>query len=306
MWRARRLAPALAIAGAAIAVAAAAYPAAAPAAGERPSGAAGAAGRAEHARGPSVKRFPWERRVRAARGFARRRAGVASFAVLDELGRMHGFRRGSRYSSASVVKAMLLVAYLRRGSVKGRRLHGGERALLGPMITASDNAAASAIMGRVGTGGLARLARRAGMRRFVPNPVWGGSRITARDQAVYFARLPRLVPRRHRGYALGLLRSVVPGQRWGAPAGAPAGWRPYFKGGWVPGGDGGWRVHQAVLLRRGERRLSLAVLTEGSPSLGYGAATIAGVVRRLLRGYNGFEGPPARKEKEKGTGAPST
>ncbi len=94
---------------------------------------------------------------------------------------------------------------------------------------------------------------------------------------------PALIPRRHRKYGLGLLRRIVPSERWRIPHGSPAGWRPYFKGGWFPD-DGGWRVHQAALLEHGRRHISVAVLTRG-PSLGYGAATIAGVTARLLRGY---------------------
>jgi hypothetical protein len=54
----------------------------------------------------------------------------------------------------------------------------------------------------------------------------------------------------------------------------------------VRGTTAGWRVHQGALLRAGKRRLSIAVLTRGNPSLGYGAATIAGVTARLLRGYS--------------------
>jgi hypothetical protein len=44
-------------------------------------------------------------------------------------------------------------------------------------------------------------------------------------------------------------------------------------------------VHQAALLEKGGRHISIAVLTRGNTSLGYGAATIAGVTARLLRGY---------------------
>ena len=257
-------------------------------------------------RRPTVKQFPWEKRTRGAARFAARRAGTVSFALIDESGHIHAYNRGARYSSASLVKAMLLVAYLRKGEVKDRQLHGFELGLLGPMIRVSDNDAADAVMSRVGTGGLGRLARRAGMRRFVPDEVWGGSQVTARDQAVFFGRLPRLVPRRHRSYALGLLRSITTRQRWGVPQGTPNHWSVAFKGGWFRPG-GGWRVHQGALLRRGERQLSLAVLTEGSPTRGYGAATIAGVVRRLLRGYNRYDPPRDKKKggkrKEKGTGA---
>ena len=185
--------------------------------------------------------------------------------MIDERGRIHGYRRAVQYSSASLVKAMLLVAYLRRGDVKRRRLRGSERGLLGPMIRISDNDAATAIYGRVGASGLSRLARRAGMRRFVPNPVWGGSQVTAGDQARFFFRIRGLVPKRHRSYALGLLRRVVPAQRWGIPRSKPAGWRIHFKGGWVPDDDG-WRVHQAALLRQGHRKLAIAVLARSSPA----------------------------------------
>jgi len=153
------------------------------------------------------------------------------------------------------------------------------------MIRRSDNAAATAIHNEVGARGLRRLARRAGMKRFIPNPVWGGSQITARDQSRFFWRIRKLVPRRHRSYAMGLLRRIVPGQRWGVPRANPRGWRVHFKGGWTPSG-GGWRVNQSALLQKGNRRLAIAVLTDGDPSLGYGATTISGVTRRLLRGYN--------------------
>ena len=88
---------------------------------------------------------------------------------------------------------MLLVAYLRRGDVRDRGLRGGERALLDPMIRRSDNDAATTIDARVGMLALAALARRrAGMRAFLPYPVWGGSQISADDQARFFLRIDRL------------------------------------------------------------------------------------------------------------------
>ena len=127
-------------------------------------------------KGGGSKGGAWSQRVGDATQFVRGREGSVSFAVIDERGRTHGFRRGARHSSASVVKAMLLVAYLDRRDVRRRGLRRAERSLLGPMIRVSDNDAASAIYERVGEGGLSRLARRAGMRRFDPNPVWGARR----------------------------------------------------------------------------------------------------------------------------------
>ena len=288
-----RLAVALTLATVSIA---AAIPVPAPGA-ERPVSAAPAAPR------KPLRSYPWEARMKSAIHFARRRTGAVAFALMDERGRIHGFHRGRRYPSASVVKAMLLVAYLRKGGVRHRRLHGSEKATLGPMIRRSDNTAATRTHNNVGNRGLRRLARRAGMKRFIPNSVWGGSQITARDQARFFFRIRGLIPERHRSYALGLLRRIVPGQRWGVPRANPEGWRVHFKGGWYPAG-GGWRVNQAALLRRGDRRLAIAVLTEGDPSLGYGATTISGVTRRLLRGYNAYR--PPKKGGGKGKKRPKT
>jgi|SRR5829696_594976 len=241
-----------------------------PATGAKPSGKPGA--------------FPWHARVRDATHFLADRTGSASFALIDERGRIHGYRRGVQYSSASLVKAMLLVAYSDRKDVRRRGLRPSERHLLGPMIRVSDNDAATEIYRRVGVDGLNRLARRARMRGFEANPVWGGCQVTARDQARFFARIRALLPKLHRNYALSLLRRIVSYERWGIPPARPPDWRIYFKGGWFRD-DEGWRVHQAALLRRRDRRIAIAVLTRGSPSLEYGAATIEAVTSRLLRGY---------------------
>jgi beta-lactamase class A len=227
----------------------------------------------------------WRPDVAAARTWAAQRAGDVSFAVRTE--RRHWSWRGATsYRSASVVKAMLLVAYLRRADVRRRPLRAGERGLLAPMIRFSDNAAADAVSARVGMAALSALGRRAGMRGFVPHRVWGGSTITAADQARLFVRIDRLVPRRHRAYATRLLRSITESQRWGIAAAVPRGWRIAFKGGW---GRGVTREvnHQAALLTNAGRRVSIAVLTADNPSHGYGTATQRGVATRLLRGLAG-------------------
>jgi hypothetical protein len=227
----------------------------------------------------------WQARAADAAAFARGRTGSVSFALVDERRKLHGFGANAAYSSASLVKAMLLTAYLNQRGIRGHRLRRADRRLLGAMIRVSDNDAASAVYERIGSGSLARLAGRAGMTHFETNPVWGGCQVTARDQARFFYRLRSLLPKRHRGYALGLLARIVAAQRWGIPRASPPGWRVHFKGGWVPDDDGGWRVHQAALLRQGGRRLAVAVLSSGAPDFGYGAATVEGVAARLLRGY---------------------
>ncbi len=224
----------------------------------------------------------WNERTTAAVRFVQSRAGVESFALVDDRGRLHGYRVRMRAPSASLLKAVLLVAYLNRASVRGRALTDADRRLLRPMIRWSDNATAGAVLSIVGSHGMYRLAERAGMLDFTLQwPIWGNSTTSARDQAWFFYRIDRLVPRRHRGYALALLASIVPSQRWGIAQARPANWTIHFKGGW--GSGTGLVTHQSALLRKGSLRIALSVLTRWNPSHVYGTQTIRGVAARLFR-----------------------
>ena len=223
----------------------------------------------------------WEPDVAAARAYAARRPGVVTFAVRTE-GRLFGHRTRRQVAAASVLKAMLLVSYLRSGPVRGRPLRSADRALLAPMIRRSDNVTATRVRGFVGDRALHRLARASGMRRFRTHPVWGLSTIDANDQTRFFLHLDRYVPKRHRAYALRLLRTIVPAQRWGIGRVAPRGWELHLKGGW--GSGSGAVDHQVALLRRGDLRVAVAIMTTGNGSHAAGKRTLRGVARRLLRG----------------------
>lgn len=242
---------------------------------------------------------PTRSALAATRRYIGDRRGVTSFAVVDSGGAEGGHNASVPFPSASVVKAMLLVGYLR--GARDRPLSAGERAVLGAMIKSSNNAAATRIFASQGPPGLRRVARAAGMRRFSVGPTWTSAIITARDQARLFARLDRVLPGRHRDYGRGLLSSVVASQSWGIPAGAPPGWRAYFKGGWRPTVRGRL-VHQVARLEAGERTVVIAVLTDGNPSHGYGTTTIRQVARRLLA-EPAKGGGPARSELSKAAGS---
>lgn len=227
--------------------------------------------------------YPWSARIEAAERFADGRAGTISFAVVDERGSLRGRHTDRVHNSASVVKVMFLVAYLRQAGVRDDELTADERELLGPMIKRSDNQRANRVYEEVGETALYELARDAGLDDFETQPTWGLTTITAGSQARFLHRIERFIPSRHRRYALRLLARIVPSQRWGIPPAAPDGWRLHFKGGWS--GRPHWRVNQVMLLRKGERRFSVAILTRDQPSKEYGQASIEGVARRLLRGY---------------------
>jgi beta-lactamase family protein len=220
--------------------------------------------------------------MKAAVNYAHSRTGDIAFAVRLP-GAFYAYRPDHQEWSASVLKAMLMVAYLDMPSVAGRPLNSRDTSLLWPMITMSDNNAANQVDVIVGNARLSALAARVGMRSFVPvAPIWGESRITARDQTKFFLNLDSYVVREHRAYAMHLLNSITPSQRWGIGEVAPRGWKLYFKGGW--GSGTGLIDHQVALFTRGCSRFSIAVLTMFDGSHDYGKETLRQMFHILLRG----------------------
>src|SRR6266545_6673413 len=143
--------------------------------------------------GPATRPLsPTPTQLRSARLFAGQRLGSISFAVVDTWGELACYRCRVRYQSASVIKAMLLVAYLNRLANEDEPLPADHEAYLEAMIRVSDNDAASAVYAHVGDQGLFELSRQAGMADFDVSGSWGSARITAADQARFFARIPEL------------------------------------------------------------------------------------------------------------------
>jgi hypothetical protein len=221
--------------------------------------------------------FPSGAAVRAARRFARTRDGDVAFAVAGERAGVSGLAMDRTFPSASLSKAMMLVALLRREAKPTE----SERVSLGYMIRLSDNESADRIYSRVGDEGLRAVANAAGMGRFAISGHWANATLTPADQARFFLMVDRLVPRRERAFARALLETVSADQTWGVPTAARPRWRTFFKGGWRPEGQGEL-VHQAALLERGGRRLAVAVMTVRNRDMAYAQKTIEGVARRLL------------------------
>jgi len=230
--------------------------------------------------------YPPPRAIRGAQDVAASRGDV-SFAVIDASIGLRGYDVDRQFSSASISKALLLAAELRRLDRDGLPLDSETRELLEPMVTYSDNDAADTVYGEVGDEGLEEVARRAGMRDFEATPgFWGGDQITAADMARFFYRLEANLAGPHRAYAKRLLADIAPVERWGIPQAAGHGWSVWFKGGWRPAGQEhttGAVTHQAALLvHRGGERVALAVLSDEAPGDEGGFAAIEGVTERLL------------------------
>jgi hypothetical protein len=227
--------------------------------------------------------YPTRDQMDAVRSYVKTRAGAVGVGVIDSKGRVRGIHDRRRFVTASVIKAMLLVSYLRTVAHQDRGLSRYERSRLGPMVRVSSNSAADWAYSRTGDVLLRRVARRADMDQFSICCWWTHAQFSARDQAKFFWRLEDLTPRRFRDYAMKLLRTIVSRQSWGIPSvGRPRGFSLFFKGGWR-GTSLGQLVHQASFIRYRRTRFSLAVLTDGNPSMSYGIRTIEGVARRIMR-----------------------
>ncbi len=235
---------------------------------------------------PRALVFPRPAALRAAARYAASRPGRVAFAVTDGRGAVAGVAMHRPFAAASLSKAMVMVAFLRRAERRARPPTAAERESLGYMIRLSDNASADAIYAKLGDGPMRALARAAGMRRFAIAGHWAGARVTAADQARFFLALDDLTPPRYRALERDLLETVSPLQTWGIPRAARPRWRTYFKGGWRPEGNT-LLEHQAAYLERGGRRVAIAILTEGGADEHPARTTQAGVARRLLAAADG-------------------
>jgi hypothetical protein len=226
---------------------------------------------------PLPPAFPGPRAVARALDWAAGRSGKVAVAVVDSRGDLTGLRAHETFEGASLVKAMLLVAYLRARPAPDPSLD----AVATTMIEESDNPSAYTIYGVVGADGLKKVAFVAGMKDFEPGAGWLDSRVSAADQARFFFDLERYVPAARRAFARELLASITPMQRWGIPAAAgPAGWDTFFKGGWL--GLDNRLMLQAAWLEKGQKRWALAVLSDDNPDRAYGWDTQKGVTGLLL------------------------
>ncbi|MGI8863608.1 MAG: hypothetical protein ACR2JH_04285 [Solirubrobacteraceae bacterium] len=243
----------------------------------------GCTGRGYYGSGSLPVGYPGPAAISRAAGVLRSRAGRTAFAVVDSEGRMSGVHEHWTFVSASVVKAMLLVAYLRRLDARGQHhVDSFSNSFLYPMIHVSDNSAATQTWSIVGDSGLYSIARAAGMTDFSIVGIWANAQISAADQAKFFFEMDSLIPHEYVGYARFLTSTIAGYESWGIPAVArPRGYSVFFKGGWRGTGLG-QLVHQVGRLERHGERFSVAVMTDGDPSMSYGIGTIQAVTGSLL------------------------
>ncbi|MEU2060803.1 serine hydrolase [Streptomyces sp. NPDC013455] len=224
----------------------------------------------------------------------------ATAAVLDLDGTsrtpaIHG--EDEAYDTASIVKVDILAALLLRAQDEGRQLTERERERAEPMIRRSDNAAANALWRQIGRApGLAAANKRLGLTstKGGPGAKWGLTRTTASDQI----RLLRAVfdtggtaregsgglSATSRAYIRTLMRQVVPEQTWGVSAIGGAGSGPALKNGWLQRNTTGrWDVNSVGQVTVEGHRYLVAVLSDGSASMGDGVSLVERTARAAVR-----------------------
>ncbi|MFC1419541.1 serine hydrolase [Streptacidiphilus cavernicola] len=194
------------------------------------------------------------------------------------------------FDSASVVKATIMGAVLRRAQDQHRKLTSWEVSNLKLMITHSDNTAATNLWNSIGRTRFAAYLKLAGMTSTVPGsgPYWGLTQINAHDEVKLlntFTNNHAVLSAASRAYALTLMSQVIPSQRWGVPYRAPSGSLVSNKNGWLPRATRAWRVHSIGAVTGGGRDYLMAVLSDNDKTMQYGIDTlqrITGVLNRDL------------------------
>jgi beta-lactamase class A len=216
--------------------------------------------------------------TRAVSRYLAGRRGRAGIMVLDvRTGASFGFQADKGFVVASVAKVNILIARL----MTQKRLTPVERGLTRRMIRVSDNRAASALYKIIGNGtGMALANTRLGLNCTFPYPqAWGATRTCPADQIKLLTTLVKAkspVPELSRAYALQLMGSVIPSQRWGISAAARKGERVALKNGWTPlrFQGSGWAINSIGRIQCSEHDFLIAVFSSEQPSMGAGIATV--------------------------------
>jgi beta-lactamase class A len=215
------------------------------------------------------------------------RRSTAAVALYDRVSGTHcTLNAGAHFDSASAVKVTVLGSLLRQAQEANRQLTSREVSLTTAMITKSDNDATTALWSQLGVTRIQHFLTLAGMTQTTPGAdgYWGLTQITAGDQLKLMALLTSnnsvLTPG-SRNYALGLMNKVIPGQRWGVPAGAPTGVTVHVKNGWLSRATHGWRINSVGAFTGGGHDYAIVVLSQDNSSMNYGIDTVEAVARKV-------------------------
>ncbi|MFC4112620.1 serine hydrolase [Nonomuraea zeae] len=210
-------------------------------------------------------------------------------------GRLYRYHPGERLITASSAKVQILMALLLKTPWK--KLPADVRHDAEMMIRYSDNHAADRLWLRVGgAAGFTKAGRTFGLKHTQGVPgdcvdlyCWGITRTSVDDQirlmqALVSGKSP--LKTKDRDQVLKLMGEVIDGQNWGIGVAACEGDRVAVKNGWLKRVSTKlWATISVGLIRGDGHDYAIAVLTEGSPEVGYGIATVEGVTKRIMQSF---------------------
>ncbi len=220
-----------------------------------------------------------------------RPASVGVAVVVPSRGALYVANGDELFPMASIAKVAIMAAVMDRAIQEERDLTAHEIELLDPMITVSDNEAATQLWAELGGAEeVGRYLRTIGLATIEPDPNghWGASHASAKEVALLFAKLAwgGVLDTPRREIALNLLSRGASDQRWGTPAGLSdeheTGTVIAMKDGWYPDVSGWW-VNTAGLILPGDERpgYAMAVLAQNQPSFEDGVETTEGIAARI-------------------------
>jgi hypothetical protein len=195
------------------------------------------------------------------------------------------------FDSASVVKVTILAGLLLKLQEEHRTLTAAQRELATQMITVSDNNAASTLWAEAGRPSLQHFLDLAGMHETYlgAGGYWGLTQITAHDELTLLQLLTsknRVLTQASCNYVLNLMARVIPSERWGVPAGAPADVTVHVKNGWLPQPTHAWRINSIGSFSGHGRNYMIVVLSWDNPTMAYGVDTVQAVAEVINRQLN--------------------
>lgn len=226
----------------------------------------------------------------AADAYAGSRVGTTGIVVRDrQTGEVWGnASAGTSFRAASTVKLAIAVDLLTRARAGAIRLSAADLASMTAMIVSSDNAAASRLWNRFGGAAIGSRFPAYGLTGATGTAAWATVRCTPADlERLVTYVLERTAPP-DRVTLVGLLRSVVPDQRWGV-FGLVGSALPGAKNGWTPS-PAGWAVDTAGFAGPAERWTVVVmtdltgVVTNAPDDFVYGVQTVTGTVTTLFLG----------------------
>ncbi|BCY12804.1 transglycosylase domain-containing protein [Actinoplanes sp. L3-i22] len=236
----------------------------------------------------------WAERSARLTGVLAKRQGDFAVSFVDrKTGHRYDFQGDRPFETASVVKVELLAALLLQAQDDGRALTSAERKRARKMIVASDNDAASAVYDAVGgVPGLRTALHRLGLNDTDPEPNFGLTHTTAKDQTRMVSALTASggpLTTASKQLILNLMAGVNADQTWGISAASFSGEQTAQKNGWLARSseDNRWIINSTGRISGEKTDVALSVLSHGHPDQQTGIASVEEIAA-LTRSYLGW------------------